>query len=387
MLSSFFVAVVAAAPAPDVNMLALEAGTVIIESSPSYGGAWTADALADGSTATGFCGPQGTKGPFHFTFELEQRSVLSAVEVDNAGAEESSYTGISAAIVEVWVSGAQSDTPTKVATVKIPKGGKARAVLPKDTLGRFVKLVVPGNHGNASYTELMEVSVLGHPLEPTPAPTRSMSGVWSLDDGVMRIAADGATVSGCVLRANNDAMRFRGTLGGHVAKVSVESIDRTKGSATLVVSSDGTRLRGRYQLGAFGSWTATRKEGAVIDCDMLFAQASLTRRLDAAREAIVLLGVGFNAADDSVQLEANDDLSALAAILSSRPTARVQVSVLGKTDGSADELKRTERRATAVANALLKKGVPPERVEIGFGLMKWPSVKPEPRVEVRWKID
>lgn len=385
MLSPLVIAAAVVAAAPDVNMLALEAGTVIIESSPSYGGAWTAEALADGSSATGFCGPQGTKGPFHFTFELEQRSVLTAVEVDNAGTEEGSYTGISAAVVEVWVSGAQSDSPTKVATVKVPKGGKARAVLPKDTLGRFVKLVVPGNHGNAQYTELMEVSVLGHPLEPTPAPTRNIAGTWSLDDGVIRISADGASVSGCVSRAN-DAWRFRGTLAGHVAKVQVESLDRTRGNATLVVSSDGTRLRGRYQLGSFGSWSASRKEGAPIDCELLFAQASLARRLDSAREPVALLGVGFNA-DDSAQLEANDDLSALAAILTSRPSARVTLMVLGKTDGSPDELKHSERRATSIANALLKKGVPPERVELGFGLMKWPSVKPEPRVEARWKID
>jgi hypothetical protein len=63
------------------------------------------------------------------------------------------------------------------------------------------------------------------------------------------------------------------------------------------------------------------------------------------------------------------------------------VLVLGKTDGSPEELKKTERRATSVANALLRKGVPPERVEIGFGLLKWPAVKPEPRVEARWKLE
>lgn len=358
----------ALAAAPDVNLLALEAGTVITESSAAYGGAWTAEALADGTAQTGFCGPQGTKGPFHFTFELEQRSVLTAIEVDNAGAEEASYPGISAAAVEVWVSGAQTDQPTKVATLKVPRGGKARAALPKETLGRFVKLVVPGNHGHASYTELMEVAVLGHPLEPTPAPTRSIGGTWALDDGLIRIVADGSTVRGCVLRAN-DALRFRGSLAGHVAKIDLEGLDRAKGPGTLVVSSDGERLRGRYQLAGFGTWSATRKDGAPVDCEQLIAQASLGRRLDAARDHVVLLGVGF-ASDDAVQLEANDDLSALAGMMASRPGARVQVMVLGKTDGAPDELKRTERKATAVANLLLRKGVAPERVELGYGLVK-----------------
>lgn len=372
------------AGAPDVNMLSLEAGSVVIDASPSYGGSWTAEALADGSSSTGWSSPMGSRGPFHFTFELEQRSVLTAVEVDNSGAEESSYPGISAATVEVWVSGAQSDQETKVATVKLPKKGKASMKLPKDTLGRFVKLVVPGNHGHASYTELMEVSVLGHPLEPTPAPTRSIAGNWLLDDGMMRITVDGPNVAGCVLRTN-DAVRFRGTLAGRVARVTLEGLDRTRGTSTLVVAGDGERLRGRYQLSGFGTWTATRKDGPPMDCELLLAQASLARRLDGARENITLIGVGFGA-DDGVVLEANDELSALAALLKLRPEAKVQVLVLGKTDG-ADELKRTERRATAVANVLVRKGVAPDRVELGYGILKWAAVKPEPRVEVRWKLE
>jgi hypothetical protein len=39
----------------------------------------------------------------------------------------------------------------------------------------------------------------------------------------------------------------------------------------------------------------------------------------------------------------------------------------------------------AVLNALTKKGIAPERVELGHGVIKWPTVKPEPRVEARWR--
>jgi hypothetical protein len=98
-------------------------------------------------------------------------------------------------------------------------------------------------------------------------------------------------------------------------------------------------LRGRYQLNGFGSWTATRRDGPPGDCDSLIAQAS-----------------------------------------------RVQLLVLGRSiDPAGDELKRCERRAMAVLNALTKKGIAPERVELGHGVIKWPTVKPEPRVEARWR--
>jgi hypothetical protein len=66
--------------------------------------------------------------------------------------------------------------------------------------------------------------------------------------------------------------------------------------------------------------------------------------------------------------------------------SRVQLLVLGRSiDPAGDELKRCERRAMAVLNALTKKGIAPERVELGHGVIKWPTVKPEPRVEARWR--
>jgi hypothetical protein len=251
--------VLVVAAAPEVNLLSLEAGTVLGESAPAYGGAWSAEALTDGSATTGWSSPSGTRGPFAFSFELEQRSAMTALEVDNSGAEEGGYPGISAAVVELWVEG------QKIVALEVPKRGKARAALPKNTLGRNVRLVVPKNHGNGSYTELMEVTLLGAGLEPTPAPSRSITALWAFEDGVIRLSADGGSLSGCVLRGA-DALRLRGTLAGHVAKVSVEGLDRTKGTATLVVS------------------------------------------------------VGF-ASDDALQIEANDDLTALLALLQARPTS------------------------------------------------------------------
>jgi hypothetical protein len=235
----------------------------------------------------------------------------------------------------------------------------------------------------------MEVAVLGHPLEPTPAPARSLGGTWALEDAsnpgsLIRLSTDGASVSGCVVRGAQ-GVRLHGTLAGHVARVSLEASDRTRGNATLVVSADGTRLRGRYELGGMGSWSATRQDGPPGDCELLLAQLGLARRLDTTSERVVLAGVGF--ADDALLLAAGDDLSALVALLSARPRARLQLLVLGKSDGSADELRRTERRAQALVSWLLKRGIAPERYELGFGVLKWPTVLPEPRVEVRWKVD
>ena len=50
------------AASPEVNLLSLEAGTVIVQSPASWGGTWTPEALADGDLATGWCAAVGTKG-------------------------------------------------------------------------------------------------------------------------------------------------------------------------------------------------------------------------------------------------------------------------------------------------------------------------------------
>lgn len=374
----------ALAAAPDVNLLSLEAGAVAVEASDSYGGDWTVDGLVDGNPRTGWCSPSGARGPYTFVFELEQRSALTEVEVDDTNAQEREYPGISASGLEVWVSSTRGDAFTLVTSLKLPKGGRVKVPLTEAPFGRFVKLVVTGNHGAPTFTELMEVAVKGHPLEPPGPPMRHASGTWDLaGGGVLRLLVDdGAQVHGCVVQGA-DAWRLRGAMTGRVARVTLESLDGAGEAATVVVASSGAVLRWARREPAVVVVGTRRPDGPDADCAALMDQAAFERRLTGAPDGVVLRGVSFGA-NDEPRVEPASELPALAGLLVARPQLQVRMLVLGKTtEPAADELKRCERRARAVLAALMKLGVAPESVELGYGLLKVGPVQPEPRVEVR----
>lgn len=322
------------------------------------------------------------KGPYTFVYELEQRSALSALEVNNAQAEESSNPGCSASRVEVWVSSSgPSEGFTRVASLPLKKSGAGRVALPKDTTGRWVRVVIPGNHGDARYTELMELSLLGHPLEP-PAP-KSLAGAWWLEGGgVLRLSGDGAALGGCAVWPE-EVWTVKGTARGRAASLAWTQ-ERSTGTVTLALGDDGA-LRGRWrsEAGSVGTWAGVRRAEAGLDCRTTVEDLQFARRLRGASLGVTLSGVSFDLATDELALEGRSELASLARLLAMNPALRVRLLVLGRTtDAAPDELKRCERRAQRLLAHLQRAGVPSSAVDVGVGILKVGSaVQLEPRVE------
>ena len=370
------------AAVPESNLLSLEAGTVVVQSPASWGGTWTPEALSDGDVGTGWCNAVGTKGPYVFVYELEQRSVLTSLEANNANSEESSNPGCSANGVELWISSSSATEGfKKVALLPLKKAGAGHLTLPKETIGRWVKLVLPGNHGDSRYTELMEVSVQGHPLEPS-AP-RSFAGTWRLEGGgTLRLTGEGASLTGCAAWADS-VWALKGEARGRAASLSWTE-ETTTGSATLAMGDDGT-LRGHWRkdAGGSGSWAGMKRAEAELDCRSALEDLRFVRRLRTETRGLALTGVSFDLATDELKLEARHELGALERMLASGGQ-RVQVLVLGRsTEAAPDELKRCERRAQRLLNHFQRAGVPTSAVDVGVGILKVGSaVQLEPRVEV-----
>lgn len=371
------------AAAPDVNMLSLESGTVVLQAPPSYGGTWTPEALTDGEPTAGWCSAASTKGPFTFVYELEQRSALSAVEVNNAHSEEPSYPGVSASSVEVWVSSSgPAEGFSRVAVVPLKKAGAGKLPLPRDTVARWVRLVVPGNHGDARYTELMEVSVLGHALEPSPP--KSLVGTWRLaDGGVLRLTGDsGPSMTGCAVWP--DAVWSAKAVGrGRFVKF-VWTDETSGGDAFLAVGDDGA-LRGRWRSdsGGSGAWAGTRRAEPELDCESAMTDLRFARRLRNEPLGLTLTGVSFDLGSDELRLEDHNELGALERTLAAGGL-KVRLLVLGRTaEAAPDELKRCERRAQRLLAHFQKAGVPTSAMDLGVGLIKiGAAVQLEPRIEV-----
>lgn len=372
----------ALAAVPEANLLSLEAGTVVVQAPASWGGTWTPEALADGDAATGWCNAVGTKGPYAFVYELEQRSVLTSLEVNDANTEESSNPGCSARGVELWVStSSATDGFTKAAVLPLKKSGAGRFALPKDTVARWVRLVVPGNHGDPRYTELMEVSVQGRPLEPVVQ--RSLSGTWTLEGGgQLRLTGEGAALAGCALWADS-VWALKGETRGRGAALTWAE-EASTGTVTLALGDDGSlRAHWRKDSGGSGSWTGVKRAEAGLDCRSALEDLRFVRRLRTETLGLTLTGVSFDLASDELKLEARHELGALERMLASGGP-RVRVLVLGRSSEAApDELKRCERRAQRLLVHLQHAGVPTSAVDVGVGILKvGAAVQLEPRVEV-----
>ena len=80
----------------DDDLLDLDSGGLVLSATTQYGGRWNAQALLDGSNLTGWSSAKGYPYPNEFLIELPRQSVLTSFVVDNTGAEESTFPGISA---------------------------------------------------------------------------------------------------------------------------------------------------------------------------------------------------------------------------------------------------------------------------------------------------
>jgi hypothetical protein len=376
------------AAAPDVNLLSLENGGVPIETPPTYGGTWSVQAMFDGVSTTGWCSAEDAKGPFTFTFELEQRSLLTSVDADDTSAEETTNPGISTRALEIWVSTkGPYDGYTLAAKLPMPKSGSAGSALPKDTLARWVRVVVKGNWGHPHYTELMELAVRGHGLEPPVK--RSVAGTWSLEHGtVLRLNDGDLFVSGCEATQSGEPQVWlmRGEQRGRVARFEWrEAAAENTGTAVVALTDDGT-LHGVWKSSSGGSglWVGSpRVTDPVLDCAAAAEEARLLKRLANEPRGATLHGVGFEG--DELKLQAENDLAPLRRALAGSHELKARVLVLGRAaDPAADELKRTERRAQKIVQYLLATGASSSQLDTGFGLMRFgAAVQLEPRVEVQ----
>lgn len=362
---------------PGPNLLAAQSGTILVSQPGEYSSAFGAELLTDGSAAQGWCSPQGSAAPWAFVYELEQRSRLRAITVDATGTEESGYPGISAARIELWASDTGADVGFKrLVSAQLKTGARARLALPPDTLARWVKVVVLGNHGRADYTELSELSLEGEALEPRGL--RMTSGGWALEGGgqlVLQASGEGA-LRGCGL-LGGEAFWLQGRIEGRAASGSEPT------PFALTVDAAGAL---RLRRGAPGASVTARgaRADVALDCELLRDDLALGAQLAQSPLGTVLPGLAFTT-EDSLSAAGRRQLQVLAHQLRRLPSRKVRVLALGRTTAvPADELLRCERRAQVVLQALVEAGAPSAQLQTGYGLLKvGAAVSIEPRVELQ----
>jgi hypothetical protein len=133
---------------------------------------WAAAHLIDGRVDLGWCSAPLAKAPFRFVVELEALARLERLVIDAACPDEPGFEGVAASglLVEGSTTGKDGGWKT-IVEVKIEAGKNDQAcALPAPAEARWLRLTIPGNHGHATLTELMDVRAYGQPVTASSPP-------------------------------------------------------------------------------------------------------------------------------------------------------------------------------------------------------------------------
>jgi outer membrane protein OmpA-like peptidoglycan-associated protein len=363
----------AAAPG-DVNLTAFASGALVEASTSDYGGSWQARWITDESAATGWSSAQGASAPFDIVISLPERSELHGLEFDTASTETPERA---AKDVDVAVSDTSATAGfASVATVALKPGANKEAFpVAKAAAGRWIKLTVKTNHGDAAYSQLMEFRALGKPLTTTPLPS-NLSGTYHSDSyGNFHLQQAGASLTGCYEHAEG---LVQGGAESHLMRLTWRERDRT-GPAIMVLKRDGKSFEGWWMdKGATvwqPNWDLKKTTDTVGSCphwNPSAATGNVVASELAAEGRVRLYGINFDVDSDRLRPDATPAIDQLIAAL--KANAAWTVSIEGHTDGTgtaARNLELSRLRANAVKAALVAGGIAADRMTTaGLGQTK-----------------
>ncbi len=360
----------AAPKAERLDALDFDNGAILVSESGSYGsevGGWSAWNLADGDPLLGWCSADGAPTGGTFVWDLDTTWQLDTFVISTENVQEDGYPGISANTVDLFVSEREGAAFTKVGSFNVGRLAKASSPL-KGIKAKQVKLVVTSNHGNAQYTEIAEVDLLGSRLGTVPP--IQLGGDFATNYGALKIIQDGTSIYGCYDYAAKSSLIW-GSVEGRIARVTWQEDNAEsgvrEGTATFAVRADGQLWGVWYEHGQLaGLWTGPKSDTPPVCTPQ--KRGTLSRLLKTSGRA-VLYGIHFASASDVPLTNSGPALEELVAAMKEDPSVRLLIE--GHTDSTntdAFNLDLSQRRSKAVVDWLTKHGVDPKRLEAkGFG--------------------
>lgn len=354
------------------NRLAFAAGAWLVAPPRTYGGDWGPFAMLDDDPATGWASPHGDLGPHVLVLELPSRTTFTAFEFDIKSVD-GVQRGAKGVVVEVSDAGPEREFRA-VLRADLRAGADAQRYAAQATVpGRWVRLTIDGNQGDAEYTELMGFRGFGG-AEPVAA-LADVSGTYATNYNDFHIRQQGSAIIGCY---NHDGGLLEGTLDGRVMRLSwrEEGGPEDDGPATLVLSPDGTSFRGVWwhhgggKGSPQGEWNGTRQSPTVGTCPHWTGSVGgELRRTLATTGRARLNGILFDSDAATIRAESKAVLDEVAALLATEPSWKLLIE--GHTDSQSDDAhnqRLSEARAGAVRAELVGRGVDAARLRaVGYG--------------------
>jgi outer membrane protein OmpA-like peptidoglycan-associated protein len=355
------------------NLLSWGAGALVVEAPPSYSdsGNWSPESLLDELPSTGWATKTGDLTPKVFVFEMAERSAITSVAFDTAQTEN---PGRAAKDVKVEISERQDGGFTTVATPSLAQAkDHQKFALKMPATGRYVRLTVLNNWGDAKYMEVMDFFAYGKSLGKRPLPDNT--GTFSSSYGNFHMQQSGSAVNGCY--------EYKGGLienGGFEGRVlrftwteSGTAGERHGGPAMLIFTDDGQSFTGYWwhdgDKGApAGSWRGKRIAKEVGSCPHWKPGNGVVEQLKSEGRAR-LYGILFDTDSDHLKAESKPTLDALIAAARTQPAWSFGIE--GYTDNAGGDTHNqalSEKRALSVKAYLVAAGVDAGRLSTqGFG--------------------
>ncbi|HWA91895.1 MAG TPA: OmpA family protein [Rhizomicrobium sp.] len=367
--TAMLLAAAGGAKAADTDLAAFANGALVESATSNYGGGWQAIWLLDENPATGWTHLKGVAGPYTIVISLPERSEIHALSFDTANAEN---PGRSAKAIDVSVSDVSAKDgfkPLASVTLK-PAADNQRFAVATPGTGRWIKLVLKSNNGDADYTELMNFRAFGKALTDTPL--KSVSGTYrSLVYGDFHLKQDGAQLGGCY---EHDEGLVQGGLEAHLMRLTWSQAKGTKsGPAIMVQSRDGKSFKGFWRDAGnedwHDDWDLKKISDTVGSCPHWNVKANVVADGLAASGRVRLYGINFDSDSDKLRADAKPAVDQLLDALKTHPAWKVVIEGHTDSTGAAPHnLDLSKRRAASVKAALVAGGVDAARLSTeGYG--------------------
>jgi outer membrane protein OmpA-like peptidoglycan-associated protein len=360
------------AAAAESNLLSWGSGALVVEGPPSYhnSGNWSPESLLDELPTTGWATVAGDLTPKVFVFEMADKSTITSVAFDTAQVESAAR---GAKDVKVEISDSKDGGFTVIASPSLAQvKDHQKFALKTPASGRYLRLTVLNNWGDAQYMEIMNMYAYGKSLGKRTLPDNS--GVFSSSYGNFHMQQTGSAVNGCY--EHNNGLIENGGFDGRVLRFTWsegETGSRQGGPAMLIFADDGQSFTGYWWSSGSGAptgdWQGKWVAKDIGSCPNWKPGANDVVEQLTSEGRARLYGILFDTDSDHLKAESKPALDALIAAASAQPTWSFGIE--GYTDNvGADAHNQTlsQQRAASVKVYLVAAGVNADRLTTqGFG--------------------
>lgn len=355
-----------------INLLSLQEGTIPVVSAAHYGG-WSAEALLDESPASGWACEKGKIANNIFVFEMVQAAVIESLEFDSASVDT---VGAGAKEITVEISPAAQDSgfETILQATLAARADKQAFKAQKKVKGRWVRLIIKGNHGAAQWTELF--GFRGYGLKPAvPSPLGDISGTYDSKYSKFHIRQQGTALVGCYEFREG---LLEGAIEGRLMKLTWRE-GEDSGPVVMIFDLNGKSFRGYWwrkgqeknQPG--GTWDGSKVSSQIGACSHWSGSlgGELKKQLASEGRARVY-GILFDLDSANIKVDSKPVLEEVLGLLHSEPSWKLTIEGHTDSTGSSDHNQKLSlQRADAVKAYLLGAGIEEGRLQTrGFGSAK-----------------